>query len=121
MDRSSFYKWRLRFRVYGFEGLKDLPPVPRSHPQTTPAETLERIKELALAHPAYGCNRIEALLTQEGRRVSAVTIQKILNKLDLGTIEARRRGCEQRKVFNDLQKTYTAEEIATVLELIGAR
>jgi transposase InsO family protein len=67
------------------EGLKDLPPVHKSHPQTTPPEVVERIVELALAHPAYGCNRYEALLALEGKRVSAITIQKILNDKELGT------------------------------------
>jgi len=85
MDRTSFYEWKRRFQTHGFEGLKDLPPIHRSHPQTTPPETVERIKALTLEHPAYGCNRIEALLALEGRRVSAITIQKILNDHGLGT------------------------------------
>lgn len=68
MDRTSFYEWKRRFQTHGFEGLKDLPPIHRSHPQTTPPETVERIKALTLEHPAYGCNRIEALLTLEGYR-----------------------------------------------------
>lgn len=79
LDRTSFYEWKRRFQTQGFEGLKDLPPIHKSHPQTTPPETLERIKDLALAHPAYGCNRHEAMLALEGVRVSAITIQKILN------------------------------------------
>jgi hypothetical protein len=45
----------------------------------------ERIKALALEHPAYGCNRHEATLALEGVRVSAITIQKILNDNGLGT------------------------------------
>jgi predicted amidohydrolase YtcJ len=45
----------------------------------TPAEVVARVAELALARPAYGCNRIEALLALEGKRVSAITVQKILN------------------------------------------
>jgi hypothetical protein len=57
LDRTSFYEWKRRFQTQGFGGLKDLPPIHRSHPQTTPPETVERIKELALAHSAYGCNR----------------------------------------------------------------
>ena len=36
---------------------------------TTAPEVVARIEELALAHPAYGCNRIEALLALGGRRV----------------------------------------------------
>ncbi len=85
MDRTSFYEWKRRFQTEGFEGLKDLPPIHRSHPQTTAPEVVERIKALALEHPAYGCNRIEAMLALEGRRVSAITVQKILNDHDLGS------------------------------------
>ena len=59
LDRTSFYEWKRRFQTHGFEGLKDLPPIHKSHPQTTPPETVERIKELALKHPAYGCNRLD--------------------------------------------------------------
>ncbi len=44
-----------------------------------------RIKALALEHPAYGCNRHEAMLALEGTRVSSITIQKILNDSGLGT------------------------------------
>jgi hypothetical protein len=85
LDRTSFYEWKRRFQTQGFEGLKDLPPIHKSHPQTTPGPVVERIKALALEHPAYGCNRHEATLALEGRRVSAITIQKILNDHGLGT------------------------------------
>jgi hypothetical protein len=46
---------------------------------------VQRIRDLALAHPAYGCNRHEAKLGLEGIRVPAITIQKILNDNCLGT------------------------------------
>ena len=85
LDRTSFYEWKRRFQTQGFEGLKDLPPIHKSHPQTTPPETVARIKALALEHPAYGCNRLEAMLALEGTRLSAITIQKILNDNALGT------------------------------------
>ncbi|MFC3061836.1 IS481 family transposase, partial [Paenirhodobacter populi] len=85
LDRTSFYEWKRRFQTQGFEGLKDLPPIHKSHPQATPEPVVQRIKALALAHPAYGCNRHEALLALEGVRVSAITIQKILNDNGLGT------------------------------------
>ena len=85
LDRTSFYEWKRRFQTQGFEGLKDLPPIHRSHPQTTPEPVVERIKALVLEHPAYGCNRHEATLALEGVRVSAITIQKILNDSGLGT------------------------------------
>jgi len=56
---------------------------------TTAPEVVARIEELALTHPAYGCNRIEALLALEGRRVSAITVQKLLNDKGLGTRHER--------------------------------
>ena len=95
MDRTSFYEWKRRFQTQGFDGLKDLPPIHKSHPQTTPPETVEKIKALALAHPAYGCNRHEAMLALEGIRVSAITIQKILNENGLGTKIERWLALEQ--------------------------
>lgn len=85
LDRTSFYEWKRRFQTQGFEGLKDLPPIHKSHPQTTPEPVVSRITELALEHPAYGCNRLEAMLALEGTRLSSITIQKILNENGLGT------------------------------------
>lgn len=115
MDRTSFYEWKRRFQTQGFAGLKDLPPVHKSHPQTTPAETVERLKELALAHPAYGCNRLEALLTLEGRRVSAITIQKILNDQGLGTRYERWLALEQQHA--EPASELSAEQLAFIEKL----
>jgi transposase InsO family protein len=82
---SNFDNLKSRFQTQGFAGLKDLPALQRSHPRTTPAEVQDRICALALEHPAYSCNRIEALLGLEGWPVSAITVQQILNEHDLGT------------------------------------
>ena len=71
--------------------LKDLAPIRKSHPQTTSPETVACIKALALDHPAYGCNRLEAILALEGQRVSSITIQKILNDNGLAVPHARGR------------------------------
>jgi hypothetical protein len=57
---------------------------------TTPPEAVARIEALALLHPSYGCNRLAALLALEGRRLSAITIQKILNDKGLGASAPRR-------------------------------
>src|ERR671914_406697 len=89
IDRTSFYDWKRRFQLQGLDGLKDLPPIAKSHPMTTPPDVVAQIEALALAHPAHGCNRLEALLALEGRRLSAITIQKILNDKGLGTRQER--------------------------------
>jgi transposase-like protein len=36
IDRTSFYDWKRRFQLEGLDGLKDLPPIAKSHPMTTP-------------------------------------------------------------------------------------
>src|SRR6476659_829887 len=96
IDRTSFYDWKRRFQLEGLDGLKDLPPIAKSHPMTTAPEVVARIEELALTHPAYGCNKIEALLALEGRRVSAITVQKILGDKGLGTRHERWLALERR-------------------------
>lgn len=66
---------------------------------------MERIKELALAHPAYGCNRHEAMLALEGFRVSSITIQKILKENGLGTKVGRWLALEQQNANKAIEIT----------------
>jgi transposase InsO family protein len=115
IDRTSFYDWKRRFQLQGLDGLKDLPPVAKSHPMTTPAEVVERICALALQHPAYGCNRLEAMLALEGRRVSSITIQKILNERELGTREQRWLALETKTASEAIE--LSAEQIAFLEKL----
>jgi transposase InsO family protein len=116
IDRTSFYDWKRRFQLEGLDGLKDLPPIAKSHPMTTPPEVVERIEALALLHPAYGCNRLEALLALEGRRLSAITIQKILNDKGLGTRHERWLALEQK---NAGQAIELSPEQAAFLEKLN--
>jgi transposase InsO family protein len=80
MFRSQFYEFKRRFQTHGLEGLKDLPPIHRSHPMTTPPETVEVILRTGLAHPAWGCTRLSDHLKLSGISVSSPTIQSILIK-----------------------------------------
>ena len=85
MHRNQFYEFKRRFQTHGIEGLKDLPPIAKSHPMTTPPEVVEKILTMALERPSRGCNWLEAKLKQTGLSVSNVTIQHILIKHNLGT------------------------------------
>lgn len=69
-----------------------------------------RIEALALAHLAYGCNRIEALLALEGRRVSAITIQRILNDQNLGSRHERWLALERQNAGYAIE--LSAEQVA---------
>ncbi len=52
VSRTQFYKYKRRIQTHGIEGFKDLPPVHKSHPMTTPQEVQEKIAILDLSHPA---------------------------------------------------------------------
>jgi hypothetical protein len=49
---TCFYDWKRWFQLDGLDGLKDLPPIAKGHPMTTPVEVVARIEALALVHPA---------------------------------------------------------------------
>ncbi len=126
IDRTSFYDWKRRFQLQGLDGLKDLPPIAKSHPMTTAPEMVARIEALALAHPAYGCNRIEALLALEGRRVSAITVQKILNDNGLGTrhecwLALERRNAEEVIELSPEQAAWDCQEFRVRVGMMGRK
>ncbi len=53
ISRTQFYEYkRRRFQTHGIEGLKDLPPVHKNHPMSTPEEVQQRIVQMSLSHPA---------------------------------------------------------------------
>ena len=54
------------------EGLRDLPPIAKHHPNTTPPETVEKIVALAMTHPSRGPNYLESLLKADSIQVSFV-------------------------------------------------
>jgi transposase InsO family protein len=85
MTRTQFYDYKRRFELQGLAGLKDLPPIHKTHPQTTAPEVVEQILALSLQHPAWGCVRLSAALKRQGVSVSSPTIQTILIKHQMGS------------------------------------
>jgi len=112
VSRTQFYKYKRRFQTHGLEGLKDLPPIHKLHPQTTPPEVVERIVALSLANPTRGCNWLHDRLQLEGVSVSAPTIQTILNKHDLGSRYARLLKLESQACQHEIE--LTAEQVAWI-------
>lgn len=112
MDRTSFYEWKRRFQTHGIEGLKDLPPIHQTHPQTTPPEVEERILAVSMEHPSWGCTKLSALLKLEGISVSSPTIQKILIKHNLGSKYQRWLKIEEKHLTEGLE--LTAEQIQKI-------
>jgi hypothetical protein len=59
--------------------------VHHSHPQTTLAETEEKIIALALSRLTWGCGRLASPSELQGIAVSSPTVQKLLIKHGLGS------------------------------------
>ena len=109
VSRTQFYEYKRRFQTHGIQGLVDLPPIHHSHPYTTPPDVEEHILDLSLEHPAWGCNRLSDWLKLEGSYVSAITIQKILSRNDMGTRYDRWLKLEQKHSEQSIQ--LSAEQV----------
>jgi hypothetical protein len=84
ISRTQFYEYKRRFQTHGIEGLRDLPPVHLTHPQTTPPEVVQKILDLSLKNPMWGCCRLSDQLQLLEVSVSSPTIQSILIKNGTG-------------------------------------
>lgn len=105
VSRTQFYEYKRRFQTHGIEGLKDLPPIPKSNPLTTPVEYVERILALSLEHPTWGCNKLSDYLALEGIKISFPTIQNILNKNGQGTRYERLLKLEEKGLQEGMELT----------------
>lgn len=112
MTRTQFYEYKRRFQTHGMAGLKDLPPIHKTHPMTTSPETVERLLALSLEHPAWGCDRLSAMLKLEGLSISSPTVQSILIKHDLGSRYQRLLRLEEQVAEQAIE--LTPEQIALI-------
>lgn len=112
MDRTSFYEWKRRFQTHGLAGLKDQPPIAKNHPQTTPQETVDKVLNLAMTHPTWGCNKLSDYLALEGIALSSVTVQNLLLKNEMGSRYERLLKLEEKAVTEKIE--LTADQIAQI-------
>ncbi len=112
ISRSRFYEYKKRFQTHGMEGLIDLPPIHKTHPQTTPPAVVKKILELAVQNPMWGCHRLSAHLKLADISVSGITIQKILDKNGLSTQYDRLLRLEELASGNQIE--LTAEQVRAI-------
>jgi len=103
VSRTQFYEYKRRFQTHGIEGLKDLPPIPKSNPLTTPPDQVEHIVAISLEHPTWGCNKLCDILALEGIKISYPTIQNILNKHNMGTRYERLLKLEEHSLTHQIE------------------
>ena len=112
MDRTSFYEWKRRFQAQGLEGLKDMPPIPKSQPNTTTPETEARILGASSAHPSWGCVKLSDYLKLQGVSISSPTVQKILIRNDMASVYDRWMRLEEKHLDKGIE--LTAEQMAKI-------
>jgi transposase InsO family protein len=112
VSRTQFYEYKRRFQTHGIEGLKDLPPIHKTHPFTTPPETVKRILALSLEHPGWGCIKLSSMLKLEEINVSSPTIQNILIKNNMGSIYERMLKLEEKAAQKAIE--LTPEQVAQI-------
>jgi transposase InsO family protein len=105
VSRTQFYEYKRRFQEQGLAGLKDLPPIHKTHPQTTPPEVVDRVLALSLERPGWGCYKLSDYLKLQGVSVSGPTIQGHLAKQGLGTKYARLLRIEEQALEEGLELT----------------
>lgn len=109
VSRSQFYEYKRAFQEYGFEGLKDMPPIPKSCPHETPEEIKVKIINLSIEHPAWGQLRVSDQLRLEGVSVSPSTVRNLWLKEGLETRYKRILRLEEERHGQDIE--LTAEQI----------
>ncbi len=112
VSRSQFYEYKRRFQTHGLEGLKDLPPIHKTHPMTTPPEVVEKILALSAENPMWGCVRLSQQLKLQGVSVSSPIIQKILIKHGLASRYERLLKLEERASKEKVK--LTAAQVAAI-------
>ena len=112
IGRTQFYEYKRRFQTHGLEGLKDLPPIHKSHPMATTPEVVDKILALSLENPTWGCARLSNHLRLQGISVSGPTIQNLLNKNGMGKRYDRLLKLEEKALKEKLE--LTVEQIAAI-------
>ena len=84
----------------------------KTHPFTTPPETVKRILALSLEHPGWGCIKLSSMLKLEEINVSSPTIQNILIKNNMGSIYERMLKLEEKAAQKAIE--LTPEQVAQI-------
>jgi transposase InsO family protein len=115
VPRSEFYEIKRRFELGGFEALKNLPPIPKTHPNKKSDAVTARVLEITLEHPGWGKDRVAAQAVLEGVQVCASTVRAIWIKHDLKTRHKRWLRYEQEVQKNGF--TLSEEQMKELTKL----
>ena len=100
ISRKTGYKLLKRFREVGADGFRDRSRAPRSHPNRTPPDVVDRIVEMRRQRPTWGSKKILWRLSRDDPRTSwpaRSTADLILKRAGLVPDHPRKRRQEARE------------------------
>lgn len=112
LSRKWFYKFRKRFLIMGFEGLRDKARAKPIMPHTLAIDKKIDILDYLYKDPTHGAKRISMNLALLGPRISEGCIYNFLVKEDMNTKRKRILWAESqgRHILTDKQKVYIAAQ-----------
>jgi transposase InsO family protein len=79
---QTFYRWKRRFDPYDLTTLEEISRRPHHVRQTrTPAQTVERIRQLREQYPRWGKEKLAVLLRREGISICGATVGRVMARL----------------------------------------
>lgn len=89
VPRSLFYLWRNAYREHGPEGLRRKKPIPKSHPNQTPPEIVEKILHLRKKYHLGPTRIMWYMARYHQMRVSDATIYRVLKRHGMNRLPGR--------------------------------
>lgn len=91
ISRPTYYTWLRRYQADGLDGLRDQSKRPRTSPNATRAEVVEKIIHLR-QHYHFGPGKIQMYLKRyHDVQISQSGVWRILHRLDMGRLPASQR------------------------------
>ncbi len=89
IPRSLFYVWRKAYRKHGDDGLKRKKPIPRTHPNQTPDEIVEKVLYLRRKYHLGPTRIMWYMARYHSMRVSDATIYRVLKRHGVNRLPGR--------------------------------
>lgn len=95
VGRASFYRWRSAYRQHGEAGLINARPIPKTHPNQTPPEIVEKVLYLRSKYHLGSIRIVWYLARYHDIKISEAGVSRILRRNGVSRLP---RGTRMRKI-----------------------